>query len=144
MASTSSYDRKYIGSRLFLIASTTAAIPAGAWSAVGQCEQAARRQCITVPAQDTEGIFLIRHEVEHGDHQQAKRLAEVEEPLHGGRAEHRHRLAEVGSDHGGVLVALENELAVSHGHLVVVHLDHAARRVGRLCDLVHVADGGDA
>lgn len=63
---------------------------------------------------------------------------------HRGRGEHLIRPAHVGGHHTGPIIAGQEELAVGHGHLVVVHVHHAARWVGRLRDLVHVADGGDA
>ena len=53
-------------------------------------------------------------------------------------------LTQVGVDHGGVVVAVQDGLAVRDGDRVDVRVDHPRGGVGLLGDLVHVALGGDA
>jgi hypothetical protein len=109
-----------------------------------QSEQAARRQGVAVVGDDAARAAFLGHEVEHRDHQQPDRPAQVEQPGDLRGLEHRLGLTDVRPHDRGVVVTGDDHLGVCDGHLVAVHIDHAAVRIGPLGDLVHVSHGRDA
>ncbi len=112
--------------------------------AVADHQVAAGRELVPQRADDLPGVFLVRQEVQHRPQQQAHRLPRVEQPARFLAAQDLPGFPQVGADHGGARIAVQDRPAVRHRDRVHVHVDDP--RPGRrlLGDLVHVALGGDA
>ena len=89
-------------------------------------------------------VLIVADEVQHRDEQQPGGLAWADQPPDGLMVQDLLWLAQVGVDHGGVVVAVQDDFAVRDGDRVDVRVDDARGGVGLLGDLVHVALGRDA
>jgi hypothetical protein len=82
--------------------------------------------------------------VQDRQQQQADRLGEVEAIAHDPVFQDVLRRSDVGFDDRAGRVVREQRPAVHEHHRVVVHIDHPARRIHVMRDLVHIRVGGQA
>ena len=101
------------------------------------------RHRVPEPGHQPGRVVLVRHEVQHRDHEHRGRPAQVEHRPYGRVGQHRVRVAQVRLHDRGPVVAGEDRVRVLDRDRVVVDVHDRGVRGEPLRDLVHVAHGRD-
>src|SRR5580693_4481010 len=101
----------------------------------------AGREWVGEPGDEPGRVILVGDEMQDGQEEKGRGLAEIYQSLHGRVGEDLVRLEQVLLDDRGVRDALEHGPGVGEDHRIVIDVDHPGRRVGVQGDLVGVAHG---
>src|SRR5262249_9135709 len=95
---------------------------------VADGDVASRNKRFPEGGEDAAGVAAVGDEVQHRPEYERDGLVEVEDPAGLGVAEDGVGVAEVGVNDRGVGVAMQDELAVGDGDIVVVDVDDAGSK----------------